>query len=200
MRGFDITVTVFNKKLFLQVDPCSRIIRQESFLDTLHFERKKISMEEIILKYKGNPVIRKYGTPKIYKIEDIDYKLTPKGLFYDSKQAREMTYIEYYKIRYGVNIKDGNQPMLKVLADRKFNKKKAVKEYIYLVPELVSLTGLTDEQRKDFRIMKSLGEFTKMTANRRMEETGYMIEDIKEDKEIMFDIKNSPTALNGFKL
>ena len=57
MRGFDITVTVFNKKLFLQVDPCSRIIRQESFLDTLHFERKNISMEGIIIKYKGSPFL-----------------------------------------------------------------------------------------------------------------------------------------------
>ena len=85
MRGFDITVSVFNKKLFLQVDPCSRILRQESFLDTLQFERKNISFEEIVLKYKGSPVMRKYGSPKIYKVEDIDYKLTPKGVFYDAK-------------------------------------------------------------------------------------------------------------------
>ena len=111
-----------------------------------------------------------------------------------------MSYVEYYQKRYGVKIRDVNQPMLKVLADRKFNRNKAVKEYIYLVPELVSLTGLTDEQRKDFRIMKSLGEFTKMNANKRMEETSYMIEDIKTDGDIMFDIKNTPTALNGFKM
>ena len=39
-RGFGITVSVFNKKLFLQVDPCSRVLRDETFLETLEMDRK----------------------------------------------------------------------------------------------------------------------------------------------------------------
>jgi aubergine-like protein len=34
---------------------------------------------------------------------------------------------------------------------------------VYLVPELMKLTGLTDEQRSDFELMKQLAEFTKLT-------------------------------------
>ena len=59
---------------------------------------------------------------------------------------------------------------MKVLADRKMNRNKAEgdKIYIYLVPELVCLTGLTDEQRQNFRTMKELGRYTKLTAQERM--------------------------------
>ena len=96
-RGFGVTVSVFNKKLYLQVDPCSRVLRDETFLQTLEFERKSISLEEIAFKYKGHPVLRKYGNPKIYKIEEIDYKLTPKCLFLDSSTGKEVSYIDYYR-------------------------------------------------------------------------------------------------------
>ena len=135
------------------------MLRDESFLMTIEEERKKLSLEEIKNKYQGHPVLRKYGTPKVYKIEDIDYKMTPKCTFTDGKEGSDITYLEYYKREYGEVIKNVNQPLIKVLADRQFNKNKNLKEkvYIYLVPELVSLTGLTDEQRSNFRIMKSLG-------------------------------------------
>lgn len=111
------------------------------------------------MKFQGHPILRKYGSPKIYKIEEIDYKLNPKNTFYDSKEGKDVSYVEYFKNRYGVKIKDEAQPLIKVLADRRFNKSKNPqdKQYIYLVPEMVCLTGLTDEQRSNFRIMKSLG-------------------------------------------
>ena len=199
-RGYSITVTTYNKKLFIQVDPCSRVLRDESFLQTLEEERKKISLEEIKIKYQNHPVLRKYGNPKIYKIEDIDYHQTPKSKFYDNKEGKEITYLDYYKKNYGVNIKNPNQPLIKVLADKKFNKKNEEKKYIFLIPEMVALTGLTDEQRSNFKIMKSLGEFTKLTANKRMSETRALLNHIKGDEDIMYDINDKPKALHGFKL
>lgn len=82
-RGFDITVTTYNKKLYLQVDPCSRVLREENFLETLEKDKKDLSLEEMNNKYKGHPLLRKYGNPKNYRIEEIDFKLTPKKTFYD---------------------------------------------------------------------------------------------------------------------
>lgn len=52
--------------------------------------------EEIDMKYKGSPVLRKYGSPKIYRIEEIDYKMSPKKTFYDEKAGKEITFVEYY--------------------------------------------------------------------------------------------------------
>ena len=200
-RGYSITVTTYNKKLFIQVDPCSRVLRDKSFLQTLDEEkRNKLSSLEIKIKYQNYSVLRQYGNPKIYKIEDIDYDQTPKSKFYDNKEGKEVTYLDYYKKNYGVNIKNPNQPLIKVLCDKKFNKKNEEKKYIFLIPEMVALTGLTNGQRKNSKIMKSLGEFTKLTANNRMSETRALLNQIKEDEDIMYDINDKPKALNGFKL
>jgi len=67
-RGFDITVSAYNKTLFLQIDPCSRVLREESFFQTIESDRENLKIEEINIKYKGSPVLRKYGSPKIFKI------------------------------------------------------------------------------------------------------------------------------------
>ena len=42
-RGHMATVAVFNKKLYLQVDPCSRVLRDENFLETMNEEKKNLS-------------------------------------------------------------------------------------------------------------------------------------------------------------
>ena len=102
--------------------------------------------------------------------------------------------------KYGVSIKNVNQPLIKVLADKKFSKKNEEKKYIYLIPEMTCLTGLTDDQRKDFRVMKSLGEFTKLSANKRMRETVRMLDYIAEDPNLMYEINKKPKAIKGYKL
>jgi aubergine-like protein len=76
--------------------------------------------------------------------------------------------------------------------------KKETNPFIYLVPELVNLTGLTDEQRSNFRVMKNVGEYTKLTATQRMGAIADMRDRINSDKEILFDIAPEPRALNGY--
>ena len=36
---------------------------------------------------------------------------------------------------------------------------------IYLIPELCNMTGLSDEQRANFSLMKAMGEYTKAIAD-----------------------------------
>lgn len=44
-RGYDLTVSIYNNKMFLQIDPCSRVLREESFLSTMEASRKALSKE-----------------------------------------------------------------------------------------------------------------------------------------------------------
>lgn len=140
------------------------------------------------MKYKGSPILRRYGNPKIYRIEEIDYKQNPKCLFYFTKEGKEVSYIYYYKVEYGVEIKNQNQPLIKVSQMKKnHTMKEGFKEFIYLVPELVSLTGLTDQQRGDFKLMQNLAQFTKLTAAERMKQTKKMLNYLQDGKdELMF--------------
>ena len=70
----------------------------------------------------------------------------------------------YYKERYGIDIKNPSQPLIH--AQGKKIKGKATE--IYLIPELCSLTGLTDEMRNDFHLMKEIAETTKPSGGLRI--------------------------------
>lgn len=97
-----------------------------------------------------------------------------------------MTYIEYYKQRYGLTLTNNKQPLLKVIKGYKKEFAKGGKElikkpeYVYLIPEFVSPTGMTDEQRADHNAMKALSPFTKLTPQERVDSCQFVIEDINK--------------------
>ena len=64
-----------------------------------------------------------------------------------------MTLVEYYKERYKLNIEDKGQPLLISNPDARM-RRRGMTEPIKLVPELCNMTGLSDEQRADFKLMK----------------------------------------------
>lgn len=66
-----------------------------------------------------------------------------------------VSFQQYFKKAYNADIRDIKQPLIRVLSQvkKQINKKQNVQieqQYIYLVPELVSLTGMKDEQRANF--------------------------------------------------
>lgn len=93
-------------------------------------------------------MITRYGNYRTHKIEEIDFSLSPYSTF-DCK-GTPITYAQYFKKAYNADISDMKQPLIKVQSSRakKFiGKNQQVTEYIqyiYLVPELVSLTGMKD--------------------------------------------------------
>lgn len=71
---------------------------------------------------------------------------------------------------YGIKIMTIKQPMIKVESDRgrvymdKDTKQfKQSKNYIYLVPQLVSSVGLTNAQKRDREIMRELTPVVKLS-------------------------------------
>ena len=58
----------------------------------------------------GNVVLTRYNN-KTYKIDDMLFDSSPKSTFTNSR-GETMTYIEYYKKQYNLDIKDHNQPLL----------------------------------------------------------------------------------------
>jgi len=54
-----------------------------------------------------------------------------------------------------------------------------------LVPELVSLTGMKDEQRANFETMKALAPFTKLTPETRFNESYKILHTLDEAKDII---------------
>lgn len=68
-------------------------------------------------------------------------------------------------------------------------------EVQYLVPELVSLTGLTDEQRDNFNVMKALAEFTKLRVDKRITETNKIVLMLNKHKQYQLEHEKSQANL-----
>lgn len=155
-----MTVAPIASNLYLKVDVCSRVLKTESFLDTLKKTNNMNDKLYINNTFKGSSIITRYGTHRLLRIEEIDYLVSPKSLFQNDKEQKSQSYIDYYKSVYKTTIKEPNQPLIKVIVN---NCEK--KEVQYFVPELVCLTGLTEEQRNDYQVMSSLAKWTKLRVD-----------------------------------
>ncbi len=127
---------------------------------------------------------------KTYRIDDIDFDVNPSAVFTTKSKTAdgeeietEMSYRDYYVNRYGIRLTDTDmlQPLL-VSHPRKKDINKGMKTNIILLPSLANLTGLSDDMRKDFRLMQSLSTHLHMDPMNRK----------KKLDEFMHKLKTTP--------
>lgn len=95
----------------------------------------------------GTVVMATYGRNSTYTVNDVEFNTTPEHSF-ETANGR-MTFLEYYRNQYNIVIRDPRQPML-VSRARSRDIRAGRPELLYLVPELMRATGLTDEMRRNF--------------------------------------------------
>jgi len=49
------------------------------------------------MKYTGSSVLMRYGNMKVYRIDGLDFKLTPRNTFSLAHEGKDVSYIEYFK-------------------------------------------------------------------------------------------------------
>jgi len=74
-------------------------------------------------------------------------------------------------MKYDSTVKDMNQPLV-VTKDQKTGRE------IFLVPELCKMTGLTDDHRKDFNLMRDMGKILHKSAEERKSEMAALMNEI----------------------
>ncbi|XP_053677649.1 protein aubergine-like [Anopheles nili] len=114
----------------------------------------------------GAQVMSTYNQ-KTYKICDVDFNTTPSSSF-STKQGDSITFVKYYKDAYNITIRDPRQPMLVSMPNMR-QKRAGITSPILLVPELCRLTGITEEMRRDFNLMRSIADHTRIGADKRIE-------------------------------
>lgn len=158
-----------------------------------------------------------------YKIDEIDFDATPKDTFKNA-QGADVSYMDYYKNQYGIDIRDPGQPMLINRVKTKSVSEEDTIKLILLVPEvtrkskkfsyrnclsrnilirntgkrlsdntclqsptlyffrqLCMMTGLTDTMRADFKIMKDVAAFTRVTPAQRQVAMASFFKRVSED-------------------
>ena len=103
----------------------------------------------------GKVVLTKYNN-KTYRIDDLDFNSSPESQF--QKGGKLISFTEYYKNEYGIEINDLKQPMI-VSFIKGVRKNSNSPEKIYLVPSIVYMTGFNDRMRENRMVRSNI--FTK---------------------------------------
>ncbi|XP_022822730.1 piwi-like protein Ago3 [Spodoptera litura] len=170
--GYVTAVCEYEGGLMLTLDSTHKVIRTQTVLsyikETVQSEGsgwKKAMAERLV----GCSVMTTYNK-KMYRVDSIDDEKTPRSTFekLENGVPVKISYVDYYKKQYGIEIKDWDQPLL-ISRDSKLLPGTEGKTdfMISLIPELCQLTGLTDDQRSNFKLMKDVACHTKITPNQR---------------------------------
>lgn len=170
--GYITSVSQNEGGLMLLVDASHRVLRTETVLQLMKTTVQKNPggfQDECTRSLVGTIVLTRYNN-KTYRIDDILWAKTPQHTFKTSSGS-ELSFVDYYSNAYHKEITDLEQPLLlhrpkkKQLPGGKVPEKS---EAICLIPEFCYLTGLTDELRQDFRVMKDLASHTRVTPEQRV--------------------------------
>ena len=81
-----------------------------------------------------------------YRIDDVGFEKNPSVTFHLRKENRDVSYAEYYQIRYSLTIRNMTQPLLVSRPSRR-DVNRGDDQPVYLIPELCGMTGLSDDQK-----------------------------------------------------
>lgn len=146
-------------------------------------------------------IVMTHYNRRTYTINDVDFKTTPASSF-RCRDGSIQTYAEYYQRRYNIIIPAElmGQPLL-VSKPKKKDINKGITGDIYLLPSLCNPTGLSEDMRKNFNLMKRLSEHLHMdptTRKRKLDEfmTRLTTNELVQKEFQAWNIQFQPTALN----
>ena len=176
--GFISGLKSTDQGVLINVDVSHRVLRHETVLQRLI--KLKSSRENIINDIVNKTVITKYNQ-KTYKVTDIDFSLTPKNEF-SMKDGSKVSYIDYYSKKYGLTITNLDQPLL-------VHENTRTAQKVLLIPEFCATTGLTDDMRTNFRLMKDLSKLTNVSSDKRLKECQDLFKIMNQSSECQEEIK-----------
>lgn len=209
--GFKTTIGCFEGSIpKIIIDYCTKIVRSQNLWDEIlektynygdtdaAFYRafEELAMEKFF--------IADYGRKNVYKISGIEDHLTPDSEFPKNTEGIK-TYYDYYLKTYKYKIRDRKQNLVfsikykKVRVNGKIEKRE---EKIHLVPEMLFGTGMTDEQRSDFRLMQDISKHTKLFPQQKIDyiyEHGAKLNEEK-DKDLQMDVDLYSNEVQGKQL
>ncbi|XP_064649960.1 piwi-like protein 1 [Lineus longissimus] len=166
--GFSTSICPYESKVMLCIDLSHKVLRKATVLDQMYDIRQRSRdrfKDECIKQIVGEIVLTKYNN-KTYRVDDIDWNQNPRSTF--KARDKDLSYMDYYEKNHNKNIQDEGQPLL-VTLPKKRDIRAGQEGPIYLIPELCYLTGLSDQIRNDFRVMRDLATHTRIGPSGRVD-------------------------------
>lgn len=161
--GYITSVGQKEHELLLNVEIGYKFLRLESVYDLFRkFENDRNRMSANCIQ---QIIITDYNN-MTYRVDSIDFTKNPQSTF--MKGTTEISYMDYYRKRYNITIRDPKQPLIVSKANARQLRGGAPEEY-YLIPELCRLTGMTDQMRDDKFLMRDLAQYTRVDPRGRQQ-------------------------------
>ncbi|KAI1291821.1 Piwi-like protein 2 [Halotydeus destructor] len=160
--GWVTAIQEHDAGLLLACDASHRILRKATARD-LMIDLRRAGPDNFVNNVKkivvGCVVLTRYNN-KPYRVDDIAFDQNPMSTFTKS-DGTEITYVDYFKTMWSIEIKDMKQPLL-IHRPKPKRGQEEESPLICLIPELSFMTGLTDEIRSDFRAMRDIATHTRI--------------------------------------
>ncbi|PAA47190.1 hypothetical protein BOX15_Mlig015023g3 [Macrostomum lignano] len=178
--GYITSASQVDGGLHLMVESSCRVVRTQTVYELFQCLGYRLdAMNDALLE---STVVTRYNN-RFSRVDQIDMSKDCTSTF--ERCGRQVSYIDYYRQQYRLEIQDPHQPLLisRVKPTRGSDGRLIEQPPKCLVPELCYVTGITDEMRRDFRLMRDLSKFTKLSPDRRIVELRKFVQAINNRPE-----------------
>ncbi|KAJ9581672.1 hypothetical protein L9F63_023148 [Diploptera punctata] len=193
--GFITSIRQHEQELLLCTEITHKVMRQETVLDLLEdcvkespTDYKNLFRKTIL----GAIVLTDYNN-RTYRVDDIDFNSTPASKF--DRNGKSTSYVEYYREKYEIKIRNENQPML-ITKPKQRMRMQGQDKNTFLVPELCRMTGLSDKMRTNFELMRKLADSTRFNPSQRMERLQSFNRKLHTNAQIQEELKSWQMCLS----
>ncbi|XP_055696038.1 protein aubergine-like [Lutzomyia longipalpis] len=189
--GFSTSIRQHEADILICAEVTHKVIRMESCYNAMQELAKDVDgIKKLLI---GQMVVTEYNN-LTYRIDDVDFSLTPLSEF-EKKGGEKITFMQYFRDRYNITIRDQRQPLLVSRAKAR-DIKAGRPEVLNLIPELCRLTGLTDHMRNDFRLMRDMAQHTRIGPDMRIKRFLDLNRRIQNEEKAKTVMKNWDMALD----
>jgi len=199
INGFSTSIATYENKLLLCAELTHKLLHKTTILqlmgsvyNTSRGDERQFR-ENCIRELVGRIVMTKYND-KTYKIDEIDWDAKPTSSFNTSRGS--ITFIDYYKTHYQIDIRDREQPMLVSLPSAR-DKRRGQNDPILLVPELCIVTGVDERMREDFKFKKAVEQFSKVGPRDRCQRLSKFVSTFNQDEKVQAELQRWQMNFSG---
>ncbi|XP_015121395.1 piwi-like protein Siwi [Diachasma alloeum] len=167
--GYMTAISKFDENVLIGVDVTHKVLSRMSVLDLLERaiedhgpDYKDAFRTEVI----GLSVWTLYDN-KMYRIEGVTFSHSPLSQLPEAAQRGNMTYKEFFREKWGVEIQNSSQPML--IADDTPRSGRGRIEKCFLIPEVCAVAGLISSLKNETDVRSWIAAQRVVTPETRIE-------------------------------
>lgn len=193
--GYVTSIRQHENDTLLCVEITHRVLRTDTVYKMMqNMQRNAGNFRDNFKRALCGSIVMTVYNQKTYKVSDVDFNMTPSSTF-SKKDGSTVSFMDYFKEMYNIQIRDPNQPMLMSVPSQRMQRA-GVTGPVMLVPELCRLTGITDDMRRDFQLMRAIADHTRIGADKRIERLQKFNTRLQETKESVDVFKYWKTELD----